>query len=459
MTIASSVSMSPSDTVASSVDSTKRTRKRRIVKGGYIDLDDVSNAANADYGNWIFHARIKLAEREYKLTELRVERVRQVIFENIAVFELRCQPFGVSLSPQFTDKLLCSLWNGKVLDNVMFELHEVLAAWEGVHMQDAKKGVTSFRGYFDASRNWFDQKKKRYKATLFWLPVLQLVQQLALQSSVTVFSEDYPELQYKSYNLLLQQVLYGLFTAQITFAATKAQPLIPCGTLKDMKPIKQFLLKFLGDGFDVQAMVNKYKKDRRDANDEDHPRKGGKAKVGAAQITQFLRCNLKEVLVQSEQLFVEALHKHCVKVEGAIEANNTDALAETSKTASEECRFAVADGANQFSCDSKIPDHGEYHNDQACIPADVSNYEQHAQLQTTRDDAYLWSIANQNVTPSNELQNVYAEPSELPNEQLPDYMMSDYDDVGMVSNHNSDPFGHMSPFLESISPLLTFDEL
>ena len=114
----------------------------------------------------------------------------------------------------------------------MNELNKILICWEGIQLNQTTKDLCSFRVYFSTSRNWFDQKKKKLKANHFWMAILRIIQQFALCASTQFVGAAWPELQFKHYHHLLQQLMLGILTADISFAATKPQPLLPSGMIK-----------------------------------------------------------------------------------------------------------------------------------------------------------------------------------------------------------------------------------
>lgn len=114
----------------------------------------------------------------------------------------------------------------------MNSLNKILICWEGIQLSQTTKDLCSFRVYFSTSRNWFDQKKKKLKANHFWMAILRIIQQFALCASTQFVGASWPSLQLKHYDHLLQQLMVGILTADISFAATKPQPLLPSGMIK-----------------------------------------------------------------------------------------------------------------------------------------------------------------------------------------------------------------------------------
>ena len=47
----------------------------------------------------------------------------------------------------------------------------------------------------------------------------------------------------------------GIFCGQLHFAATKPQPLIPCGMIKDSDPMKEYLINNLDQSLNVQLLI------------------------------------------------------------------------------------------------------------------------------------------------------------------------------------------------------------
>ena len=92
------------------------------------------------------------------------------------------------------------------------------------------------------------------KANNFWLNVLRTIQRFALNVA-TKYDVTNAEIQYKFYHHLFQQIMLGIFEANITFAATKPQPLLPSGMLKDIRSIKQFIVAYFGPYLDINQML------------------------------------------------------------------------------------------------------------------------------------------------------------------------------------------------------------
>ena len=188
----------------------KNNRKPRVVKGGYINLDDVKEGAGPSFLNWQFWTKIKLKEREIKLMKVRLDEIKSIISENIETFEKDNKVQNVCIvipKTEITD-LFDNTFNDNLIDSVICELDKILTLWKGINTDQTSKELSTFRIYFGTSRNWFDQKKKNIKAKYFWLKILNSIQQFVLKVSENFVDDQYPELQFKHYHHLLKQVLF-----------------------------------------------------------------------------------------------------------------------------------------------------------------------------------------------------------------------------------------------------------
>ena len=192
------------------METKKKSRKPRIVKGGYINLDDVTEGPGPSFSNWIFYAKIKLKEREIKLMKVRLNKIKSIISQNIAKFERDNEFHNICIvipkieTTDFFDNKL----NDKLIESAICELDKILILWKGINTDQTSKELSTFRIYFGTSRNWFDQKKKNIKAKYFWLKILNSIQQFVLKVSENFVDDQYPELQFKHYHHLLKQVLF-----------------------------------------------------------------------------------------------------------------------------------------------------------------------------------------------------------------------------------------------------------
>eukprot|EP01083_Nonionella_stella_P318720 1166406_1 len=208
----------------------KRKRKPRKVKNAYIDISKVSEDRGTHYHKWIAIAQQKLKEREYKLLEVRTDIIMRIVQE-----QTKSTNKNESIIPS-TFFELC-----------LFELYTLIDSWQGVKLSklSSNSGCTdSFKNYFMVAKNWWDQKKKQKYGQLFWCGVFDFIQQYYDKTQCNATTQ--------------RRFVYGtlrkLLDGSVQYANTKQQPLIPIGTIKNCKHIKQYLLN-LHETLDVNQWI------------------------------------------------------------------------------------------------------------------------------------------------------------------------------------------------------------
>jgi len=119
-----------------------------------------------------------------------------------------------------------------------YQISQSINSWNGVDLSKKTQisPYTEFREYFTVAKNWWDQKKTAILGTVLWGPILYDIKKF-------VMNED-----------VLYKILNGLFNANVKFANTKQQPLIPNGAIKNSKEIKNFLF-CLDDSLDIDGWL------------------------------------------------------------------------------------------------------------------------------------------------------------------------------------------------------------
>ena len=134
------------------------------------------------YINWINAARCKLREREKKHIELRLYTIRNVIIESVRTFKCNNGKYDdvqSSISDAVINNFIINDLSDHLITLTMIELNQILADWRGIKPTFAK--TKSFRVYFSASKSWFDQKKKRTKADMLWMDILNAIKAFVVQ--------------------------------------------------------------------------------------------------------------------------------------------------------------------------------------------------------------------------------------------------------------------------------------
>mmetsp|Transcript_36358 Transcript_36358/g.32073 ORF Transcript_36358/g.32073 Transcript_36358/m.32073 type:complete len:126 (+) Transcript_36358:136-513(+) len=118
----------------------KKVRKRRIIKDGIVDIDDIEIEPGFKYSNWIPIVRNKMSEREYILLKKRIEITNEIILDSLKIFysqNKQNQILNKNIRDVFNNKFI----NGQEINNIILSSKELiikqLDAWKGV--QRSKK--------------------------------------------------------------------------------------------------------------------------------------------------------------------------------------------------------------------------------------------------------------------------------------------------------------------------------
>lgn len=169
----------------------KKVRKRRIIKDGIVDIDDIQIEPGFKYSNWIPIVRGKMSEREHILLKKRIEITNKIILSALQKF------YAQNKQNQILNKGVQSIFNKKFINgqepnNIVLSSKELiikqLNAWKGV--QRSKKTAKLFRDYFKISKNWWDQKKIELISIHFWVPIIKLINNITKEIGSRFFAQN-----------------------------------------------------------------------------------------------------------------------------------------------------------------------------------------------------------------------------------------------------------------------------
>eukprot|EP01084_Bolivina_argentea_P159171 277235_1 len=193
----------------------KPKRKPRTIKNAYIDISNVTEEPGDGYVAWIAITKQKLKQRELKLIEIRKNRIEDIV--------------GTILNKNDNENIIPSQFIEYVLD----KLYNLIDTWNGVRISSKRLKIRkSFKTYFGAGKNWWDQKKRIVFGPIFWCRIFN-----EIESNLHDFNHKI------SFQHSMYLILKELLTSTVKYSNTKHQPLVPIGTIKNCKYIKEYLLK------------------------------------------------------------------------------------------------------------------------------------------------------------------------------------------------------------------------
>eukprot|EP01084_Bolivina_argentea_P143248 251615_1 len=257
-------------------------RKQRTVNNGYINLDDVNVLPGYNYSEWIKISKFKLISRENALINIRIERIESITNKEMESFYISEGINNINKRtkyaiPQHVFKLC--------FDNIS----NTINVWQGIDLNKRNSSLSyqTFREYFKAAKNWWDQKKTKILGSAFWAPILNDIQKFV---SPKILNNKHQ----------LYQLYQILFHANIKYANTKEQPLVPNGIIKNCKAIKIFLFNLNNllniDLWLRQEIINEKEVDRK--NNKIRKRTGN-AKIISKQLRLHLINLAKPINIKS----------------------------------------------------------------------------------------------------------------------------------------------------------------
>eukprot|EP01083_Nonionella_stella_P243317 847956_1 len=231
--------------LSNSFKTQKKSRKQRTIKNGIVNVDDVRIRGGLGNSNWLKIAKQKLTQRELILLRKRQGTLDRLIIDTIQTFtdpnmnqfNFNAYQTGIRdqlIHPQSIIMRRCSQY-----------IVGVLHKWNGYKPQKDEE-IRFFRHYFQRCRHWFDTKKIRIMTIDFWIPIMQLIEQISHTCYISLFVDMYlitacvkfatiaasqfignPPLQQKYSDYLSALVLKSLFEGHIKPANTRKMCLIP----------------------------------------------------------------------------------------------------------------------------------------------------------------------------------------------------------------------------------------
>ena len=233
-------------------DNGKRKQRRTI--NGYIDIDNITQEPGEEYENWIQITKQKLKERECKLMSVRVSTLQNIINQQCKLFE-EINSNNNIYQQKITVYDYNNIISRDIINQCLNKLYLSLQLWNGVNLVKTKKSLSTFRKYFVIGKCWFDQKKKNILAPDFWIKFFFALEEFTINAAKKYFNHRFENLQKLYSKHLLFQIMSGIFSGQLHFAATKPQPLIPCGIIKDSNPMKEYLINNLHSSLNVELLI------------------------------------------------------------------------------------------------------------------------------------------------------------------------------------------------------------
>ena len=62
--------------------------------------------------------------------------------------------------------------------STFLELCSLIDGWSGVDLSKTTTKLNTFRKYFNIGKNWWDQRKKKLLAPIFWLKIFSMIQKV-----------------------------------------------------------------------------------------------------------------------------------------------------------------------------------------------------------------------------------------------------------------------------------------
>ena len=100
---------------------------------------------------------INTKERECKLLSIKVNEIELIVNNQILMTNKKNNKYVLKQN---------------ILNSLLRKLNDVISSWNGINISRSKK--SSFGGfgeYFLRSKGWFDQKKRKYIGSTFWLNI------------------------------------------------------------------------------------------------------------------------------------------------------------------------------------------------------------------------------------------------------------------------------------------------
>lgn len=153
-----------------STSTTKKIRKQRVVKNGYIEVDNITIAPGYLYSEWIKLSKEKLLERENALMKIRINKIQSIVSKEIIAFNNKEHR-------QHQDEYFISQMTAK---SVHKYIRNTIEAWNGIDLnkKTSSKPYKTFREYFNVAKNWWDQKKTNIFGQSLWAPILVQIQEV-----------------------------------------------------------------------------------------------------------------------------------------------------------------------------------------------------------------------------------------------------------------------------------------
>eukprot|EP01084_Bolivina_argentea_P308135 532723_1 len=124
---------------------TKKKRKPRVIHGSYVDVESVNEERGDKYSNWIAIAKNQLKIRESTLLQIKFDTTNTIINGILSKYNFN-QSFQVKDS---------------IKSNTLETLYNKIDEWKGLKLSRIKTSFKIYRDYWNKSKKWFDQSKKK----------------------------------------------------------------------------------------------------------------------------------------------------------------------------------------------------------------------------------------------------------------------------------------------------------
>eukprot|EP01083_Nonionella_stella_P055930 147463_1 len=189
------------------------SRKRRVVKNAYVEIDAVAVQPGIDFCDWIKITKQHLKELENAQFEIKRSEIEHIVNTVLEAHKDRLQLLGAKFIVIPTS----------IFNNTLRALDCKIDEWPGVNLSRRKSPMTRYRDYFVVGKNWLSQTKTKMFGDLFWIHFFTHIRKTLRNP------------------LLELHVIAAVFKGKVKFSNTKAMPLIAGGTLIHSMQLHQYL--------------------------------------------------------------------------------------------------------------------------------------------------------------------------------------------------------------------------
>eukprot|EP01083_Nonionella_stella_P102696 292330_1 len=163
-----------------------------------------------------------LHKRQLILDQIVIGAIQQLAHDNKNILDLNI--FIAIYKQQIRHRFTSS--QSAIMSLCAHSIGNILEKWKGY--KPDKKVIHSFRDYFQSCRCWFDTKKIQMMAINFWIPSMQLIQELAIKTANRLFGGHHEnELQTSFCKYLNVMLLQSVFEGYMKPSNARRMWLVP----------------------------------------------------------------------------------------------------------------------------------------------------------------------------------------------------------------------------------------